>query len=51
VAGAFLPAVLPIPFRLGVLMMALFYLGLAFSRVIAPVVSRWVRTNRAGREL
>ncbi len=41
VAGAFIPAVLPIPFRLGVLLMALFYLGLAFSRVVAPVVSRW----------
>lgn len=48
VAGAFVPAVLPIPFRLGVLLMALFYLGLAFSRVIAPVVSRWVRTKRPG---
>jgi hypothetical protein len=48
VAGAFIPAVLPISFRLGVLMMALFYLGVAFSRVIGPVVSRWVRTTRPG---
>ena len=48
VAGAFIPAVLPISFRLGVVMMALFYLGIAFSRVIGPVVSRWVRTTRPG---
>ncbi len=49
VAGAFIPAVLPIPFRLGVLLMALFYLGLAFSRFIGPVVWRWARTKRRGR--
>jgi uncharacterized membrane protein YqgA involved in biofilm formation len=48
VAGAFIPALLPIPFRLGLLVMALFYLGLAFGRVIAPAVSRWVRTKRPG---
>ena len=48
VAGAFIPALLPIPFRLGVLLMALFYLGLAFSRVIAALVSRWVRRTRPG---
>ncbi len=46
VAGAFIPAVVPIPFRLGVLLIALFYLGLAFSRVIAPAVSGWARRKR-----
>ena len=50
VAGAFAPAVLPIPFRFGLLMMALFYLGLAFSRVIGPMVPKWVRRKRTGRE-
>ncbi|HEX2090666.1 MAG TPA: hypothetical protein VHI54_12215 [Actinomycetota bacterium] len=48
VAGAFIPAVLPIPFRLGVLLMALFYLGLAFGRAIGPAVSKWARGKRPG---
>ena len=46
VAGAFVPAVLPTPFRFGVLMMALFYLSLALSHVIGPVVAKRLRRRR-----
>jgi hypothetical protein len=38
VAGAFLPAVLPIPFRTGVLVLALFYLALGLSYLLRPVI-------------
>ncbi|MDP8955935.1 MAG: hypothetical protein M3N24_03120 [Actinomycetota bacterium] len=48
VVGAFISAVLPIPFRLGLLLMALFYSGLAFSRAIPPVVLKWTRMRRRG---
>jgi hypothetical protein len=40
VAGALIPAMLPIPFRAGVLMVALFYLGLALSYLIRLQISR-----------
>lgn len=38
VAGAFLPAMLPIPFRAGVLALAIFYLGIAFLALFRPLL-------------
>lgn len=46
VTGAFIPAVLPISFRLGLLLMAVFYLGLGLSHVIGPIVSRRLGLKR-----
>jgi hypothetical protein len=40
VVGAFLPAILPIEFRTGILVLATFYLVLALSYFIRPVVER-----------
>ena len=48
VAGAFVPAVVPIPFRFGVLLLALLYLGLATSHVMAPLVSKLLRRTPPG---
>jgi hypothetical protein len=41
VAGAFLPAVLPIPFRPGVLVLGVFYLVLGLWFVLRPALRRW----------
>ena len=41
VSGAFLPAVLPIPFRTGVLFMAAFYIALGLYHVVRPIIGRW----------
>jgi hypothetical protein len=38
VAGAFLPAILRVPFRPGLLALALFYLGLGLSYLIRPLL-------------
>ena len=46
VAGAFVPAVLPVSFRFGVLIMALFYLGLGLSHVVGPVAANRLRRRR-----
>ena len=39
VAGAFLPAILPIPFRTGVLLLAVFYLGFGLAYLVGPRLS------------
>src|SRR5439155_8555919 len=40
VAGAFLPAILPIPFRSGVLVLGLFYVALGLWFVFRPALQR-----------
>jgi hypothetical protein len=47
VAGAFLPAILPIPFRLGVAILAVFYLAMGLEYLFLPVMP-WSRGGKPG---